>query len=355
METSKPSRGYQKTLLQVAKGLLCDSVPFWFMRQAGRYLPEYRELRKKAGGFLEMVYNPERASEVTMQPIRRYSMSGAILFSDILVIPHALGQEVRFESGEGPKLDPIRSHDDFSKLKNEDIDQTLSPIYQTLREVSSKLQSEKFDDTALIGFAGSPWTVACYMVEGGGSKQFSHVKNWAYNNPETFQKLIDRVSAATIHYLDQQILNGVEIIQLFDSWVGILDQENFDRWVIEPTKEIISAIKSKHPEISVIGFPREAGSKMIDYVQKTGISVLGVDYAQNPSWVAQNLPHEIPIQGNLDPTYLLDGGAEMERAAQNLLEQFQRRPFIFNLGHGVIKETKPESVEKLCQIIREAK
>jgi uroporphyrinogen decarboxylase len=341
-----------RSLLEVLNKRIPERVPFWFMRQAGRYLPEYRNLREEAGGFLDMVYNPERASEVTMQPIRRYGMNGAILFSDILVVPHALGQRLTFAAGEGPKLDPVRSEADLAKLHPDEIHETLAPIYETLKQVRTKLREEKFHDTTLIGFAGSPWTVACYMVEGGGSKNFAHVKNWALNDPQTFQKLIDMLCDATIAYLENQVKAGAQALQLFDSWAGILDEDNFDRFVIDPTRRIVDAMKNSCPGVPVIGFPREAGLNLSRYAERTGVDALALDYTVSPSWAAANLPPDLPLQGNLDPAYLLGGGEKMIQAAQKILDSFAGRPFIFNLGHGVIKETRPEDMETLCDFLR---
>lgn len=345
----------KKPLLKILNREESKQVPFWFMRQAGRYLPEYRELRKQAGGFLDLVYNPNQASEVTMQPIRRFGMNGAILFSDILVIPQALGQALRFETGEGPKLDSVSNAKDLNILNIENIDQVLSPIYETISLTASKIKSENFNQTSLIGFAGSPWTVACYMVEGGGSKTFEKTKKWAYQNPESFAELIDIISEATIYYLLKQIEAGVETVQLFDSWSGILDEGNFDRWVINPTAKIVTALKEKYPEIPVIGFPRDAGAKTIKYINNTGVDAIGLDYSMPAKWAKDNLQTLIPVQGNLDPMALLAGGDILKTSAMNTLETFSDKPFIFNLGHGVIKETPVEHVEQLSQIIRDFK
>ncbi len=342
-----------KPLLQILNQEKSNQIPFWFMRQAGRYLPEYRALRAEAGGFLNMVYNPERSSEVTLQPIRRFGMSGAILFSDILVIPQALGQDLRFETGEGPKLKALLNGEDVKKLNVDSIDETLHPIYETVKQVRQKLLDENFDDTTLIGFAGSPWTVACYMIEGGASKNFEAIKRWAYYNPDDFSKIINILSGATLHYLSKQVEAGVQVVQLFDSWAGILDEDNFDKWVIEPTRAIVDAFKKRHPDIPVIGFPRNSGALTLKYIEKTGIQAVGLDYTVSTDWAADNIPKNTVVQGNLDPMQLLVGGASMEKAALKILDTFADRSLIFNLGHGVIKETPPENVEKLSQIIRE--
>lgn len=342
-----------KRLLENLNGRATEQVPFWFMRQAGRYLPEYRELRKEIGGFLNLVYNPELASEVTMQPIRRFGMDAAILFSDILVIPQALGQNLRFETGEGPRLDALQSEEAIHNLNLNILDETLAPIYQTVSETRSKLTKEGFDHTALIGFAGSPWTLACYMIEGGGSKTFEKTKCWAYGKPEIFQKLIDILVQANIHYLSKQIDAGVEAIQLFDSWASVLNAPNFQRWVIEPTIEIVNGLKKLHPNTPIIGFPRDAGDKSIQYANDTGVNAIGLDFSTSSSWAKDNLQSILPVQGNLDPVTLLQGGEVMEREANNILETFAGSPFIFNLGHGVIKETPPKHVEKLSRIIQD--
>lgn len=344
-----------KSLIENLNGKVTKNVPFWFMRQAGRYLPEYRELRAKAGGFLDLVYNPDNASEVTMQPIRRFGMNGSILFSDILVIPHALGQDLKFETGEGPKLNAIRDVDGLKILNQENIQDTLNPIYETIRQVREKLKTEGFNDTALIGFAGSPWTVATYMVEGGGSKTFTEVKKWAYGAPDEFGQLIDIITEATISYLDAQVEAGVEALQLFDSWAGVLDVEQFNRWVIEPTAQIVTALREKHPTIPIIGFPREAGHLSLNYVQNTGIQAVGLDFTEAPYWARKNLQSVMPVQGNLDPVYLLNGGQAMRDAATEILETFASKPFVFNLGHGVIKETPPENVAELSKLIKDFK
>ncbi len=344
-----------KTLLKTLNQEKVHRPPFWFMRQAGRYLPEYRDLRQKAGGFLDLVYNPDQASEVTIQPIRRFGMDGAILFSDILVIPQALGQSLKFETGEGPKLEALLGAQDIKKLNIERIDETLNPIYETVSLTRQKLSKEGFDETALIGFAGSPWTVACYMVEGGGSKTFEATKSWAYRDPESFGELINILCGATLHYLSKQIEAGAEAIQLFDSWSGILDEKNFQRWVINPTREIVNALKKRYPEIPIIGFPREAGAKAISYAKETGINAISLDYSIGTEWARDNLQSIMPVQGNLDPVTLLVGGKELEHSANHILETFSDKPFIFNLGHGVIKETPIENLEKLSQIIKNFK
>lgn len=302
-----------------------------------------------------MVYNPKNACEITLQPIRRFKMDAAILFSDILVIPQALGQKLEFVAGEGPKLEPLTPETNLDFLNAESIDNVLSPVYETVSLVRENLKTEGFDHTALIGFAGSPWTVATYMVEGGGSKTYEKVKSWAIGQPESFQNLIDILVSSTTYYLLKQIEAGAEVIQLFDSWSGVLDEDNFGRWVIEPTKQIVANLKEKYPDIPVIGFPRGAGTMAIDYAHYTGIQAIGLDFTVPQGWARDNLQNLMPVQGNLDPVALMSGGAAMEEAAHKILQSFGNKPFIFNLGHGVIKETRPEHVEQLASIIRNYK
>lgn len=345
----KNSLDAEKRFLSVLRGKKTDRIPFWLMRQAGRYLPEYRALRQEAGGFLDMVYNPGFAVEVTMQPLRRYGMDAAILFSDILVIPHALGQHLEFVAGEGPKLDPVRDVTALTKLSFDD--DLLAPVYEAVAGIRSQLVKENFDDTALIGFAGAPWTVATYMVEGGGSKTFEHVKKWAYADPEGFAKLIDLVTESTIHYLLRQIESGAEAIQIFDSWAGALDEDQYARWVIAPTQKIVGALHEKFPDVPVIGFPKGSGILYSAYAEKTGVDALGLD-PQLPLSFAKDLQKTLPVQGNLDPVCLLAGGDALKASAQKILDQLSGGSFVFNLGHGVIKETPPEHVMQLADIIR---
>ena len=344
---SKP----EKPIIRAWKGENTRTV-WWLMRQAGRYLPEYRALRAEAGGFLDLVYNPARASEVTLQPIRRFGMDGAILFSDILVIPQALGQPLRFETGEGPVLEPLICADDIKRLDTENIDRTLSPVYETVAQVKEKLGAEGFSETALIGFAGAPWTIACYMTEGRGSRDFHAAKSWAARDPQSLSDLINVIAGATLHYLSKQIEAGAEAVQLFDSWAGVLDASMFERWSIEPTRAIVSALKKRHPHIPVIGFPRGAGEKSKIYFELTGVDAIGVDYAIDAAWAKGNLQTQGCVQGNMDPVYLLNGGDDLDRAARHVLSTFAGGPFVFNLGHGVVKDTNPDDVARLGNLIR---
>ncbi len=344
-----------KNFLRALQGKQTDSIPFWFMRQAGRYLPEYRELRAKAGGFLNMAYNPDLASEVTLQPIRRFKMDAAIIFSDILVIPHALGQHLEFVAGEGPKLDAMRESKDFSKLNYDRFDQTLAPVYEALKQTKAGLTVEGFDHTALIGFCGAPWTVACYMVEGGGSKDFFSVKKLAYQDPKGFQSLIDILVESSAAYLINQINAGAEAVQIFDSWAGTLDAQSFERWVIDPTKRIVDKIRETHKDTPIIGFPRCAGFNYLTYVQKTGITAMGLDPSVDTGWAADVLQPVAPVQGNLDPACLLAGGDVLVSNVRKIMDDLSDKPFVFNLGHGVDKHTPVEHVELLSNTIRNYK
>ncbi len=336
----------EKILIDVLKGKKVDRVPFWFMRQAGRYLPEYRDLRAKKGGFLDMAMDPVSACEITMQPIRRFGMDGAIIFSDILVVPMALGQDLRFEAGEGPKLGELNID---ALAFDEDV---LQPVYDALRETRSALAREGFKDTSLIGFAGAPWTVATYMVEGGGSKDFAKVKAMAYGQPEIFARLIDKLVEATSAYLIAQVDAGAEVLQIFDSWAGALDPHGFQHQVIEPTKRIVNAVKAEHPDVPIIGFPRGGSVHCRAYALQTGVDAIALDSIMCPFWARDNLQNLMPVQGCLDPIRLLAGGIGLEKAARKILRDFSGGPHVFNLGHGIHKETPVEHVEQLVRILR---
>jgi uroporphyrinogen decarboxylase len=342
----------RKPILDVLQRKRPERVPFWLMRQAGRYLPEYLELRAKAGSFLGLVYNPEMAAEVTVQPLRRFGMDAAILFSDILVVPHALGQSLAFETGEGPKLEPIRSERDFLRLNSDKTSSVFSSVYETVSKTSGMLKAEGFLKTALIGFCGSPWTVICYMVEGRGSKDFQMAKDWALRDPASFQKLVDIVTESSCAYLAGQVKAGAEVIQLFESWAGLLDGDEFRRWIIEPNKKIRAFLKNNFPDLPVIGFPRGAGPLAREYVLETGIDCVGLDPSMDPAWVVKELAPIAAIQGNLAPEKLLEGGAALEHDMTRIQKAFAGRDWIFNLGHGVIKETPVEHVKALETIIR---
>jgi len=338
----------QKTLLRALKRETVAPPPVWLMRQAGRYLPEYREVRSKVGGFLELCYTPERAVEVTLQPIRRYGFDAAILFSDILVIPDALGQAVRFEEGEGPKLSPIRDASGLAQLDASAIHDRLAPVYETVMRLSRELP----EDVTLIGFSGAPWTVATYMVEGGSSRDFAATIGWSLRDPDGFGRLIDTITEATGDYLCRQIESGAETVQIFDSWAGVLADDAFQRWIIEPTTRLVSKVKQRFPDVPVIGFPRGAGVLYEHYIEETGVDAVSLDTTVPLAWAAERLQPKVTVQGNLDPLVLLTGGAALDRRAKEILSTLGGGPFIFNLGHGIIKETPPEHVTRLMNVIR---
>lgn len=335
-----------KKLLNVLRGNQEDVPPVWLMRQAGRYLPEYRELRAQKGGFLELAYDSDCAAEITLQPIRRFGFDGAILFSDILVIPHAMGQDLWFETGEGPRLAPPLAGHDFEKLVP--APERLNPVFETVRKVAAELSPE----TTFLGFAGSPWTVATYMVAGQGSKDQAEARRMAYGQPERFGALIDRIIAATVDYLSAQIEAGIDAVQLFDSWAGSLSPAQFEDWVIAPNAKIVAALKARHSDTPIIGFPKGAGGKLPAYARQTGVDAVGVDETVDPVWANETLPKGMPVQGNLDPLALIAGGAALESAVQRILAAFADRPHIFNLGHGILPDTPIEHVEKLLTLVR---
>lgn len=345
---SVPVAKETKPLLQALGGKAVASPPFWLMRQAGRYLPEYRALRATAPDFLKLCLTPELASEITLQPVRRFGMDGAILFSDILVIPHALGQEVAFREGEGPVLEVIRSPADVSRLRAEGVVECLGPVFETVRSVRGSLPA----GTALIGFAGAPWTVAAYMVEGGGSKEFAAVKGWAYGDPVGFQELIDLLVEATSAYLIAQVDAGAEALQIFDTWAGLLPEPELQRWVVAPTAEIVRRLRERHPAVPLIGFPRGIGACYPAYARATGVDAVGLDTAVPLGWAAQTVQTQCTVQGNLDPHVLVVGGAALRREALRILDALGHGPFIFNLGHGVLQQTPPDHVSELAEIIR---
>ncbi len=335
-------------------GLLLDTLrgenvrprPAWLMRQAGRYLPEYRALRAEKGGFLALVYDSEAAAEITIQPLRRYGMDGAILFSDILIVPYAMGQDLEFLQGEGPHLSPRLADAALASLHA--VPERLSPIYDTVKLVKAQLPPGK----TLLGFAGSPWTVATYMVAGEGSRDQHVTRELAYRDRAAFQAIIDAIVAVTIEYLAGQIVAGAEAVQLFDSWAGSLAPAEFERWVIAPNAAIVAALKARFPQVPVIGFPKGAGEKLPAYARETGVHALGLDETIDPVWADKVLPTGLPVQGNLDPLLLLAGGEEMEQQALRILAAFADRPHIFNLGHGIGQTTPLEHVGQLLNMVR---
>jgi len=338
-----------KPLVRAARGEALERPPFWFMRQAGRYLPEYREVRVDAGSFLDLCYNPRLAAEVTLQPVRRFGTDGAILFSDILVIPHALGQHLEFREGEGPWLDPITTEAELARLSSDRIHDRLSPVYETVERVRSALP----DDVALIGFAGAPWTVATYMVAGRGTPDQAPARDWAYRDPAGFQRLIEMLVDATVRYLDRQVRAGADIVQLFDSWAGGLPESAFERWVIAPTRAIVERLRKLWPDLPIIGFPRAAGAFYEPYVRATGVDVVGLDTGVPLQWAARTLQPMAAVQGNLDPRLPIVGGAAMLDEARRIMEAFSSGGHIFNLGHGFVPQTPPENVAQLADFIRE--
>ena len=319
------------------------------MRQAGRYLPEYREIRKNVTSFLDLCFTPELAIEVTLQPIRRFAMDAAILFSDILVVPHALGQKVDFVEGRGPVLEPVRNLGDLRKLSPSAVHERLAPVYETVRGVTAELP----DGVGLIGFAGAPWTVATYMVEGGTSRNFANVKRWAYGAPDEFAMLVDLLVESTAAYLIEQVRNGARVIQIFDTWAGALHEDALARWCLEPTLELARRIKAIDPDVRVIAFPRGAATLYARYARAPEIDGLSIDNAVERAWAKAELQPHCAVQGNLDPISLLAGGDELRDQTEAILGSFAGGPFVFNLGHGILPETPPDNVGRLVDIVRD--
>jgi uroporphyrinogen decarboxylase len=333
-------------LLRTLQGENSPERPIWLMRQAGRYLPEYRALRAEKGGFLQLVYDSEAAAEITLQPIRRFGFDGAILFSDILIVPYAMGQDLEFLVGEGPRMSPRLLDAALESLQA--VPERLKPIYDTVTRVKAGLGAGR----TLLGFAGSPWTVATYMVAGEGSRDQHDTRAMAYRDPAAFQAIIDAIVAVTTEYLIGQIAAGAEAVQLFDSWAGSLAPAEFERWVIAPNAAIIAAVKQRFPDVPVIGFPKGAGEKLPAYARETRADAVGLDETIDPLWAAKALPEGLPVQGNLDPLLLLAGGAELERQATRVLDAFADRPHVFNLGHGIGQFTPIDHVEQLLGLVR---
>lgn len=333
-------------LLDTLKGAKPNITPVWLMRQAGRYLPEYRELRAEKGGFLELVYDSQAAAEITVQPIRRFGFDGAILFSDILIVPHAMGQGLAFMAGEGPKLSPTLLEaelNDFTEAKDR-----FDPVYETVRLTRSMID----ESVTMLGFAGSPWTVATYMIAGEGSKDQGAARLLAYRDPARMQAIVDAIIAVSVEYLRGQIDAGAEAIQLFDSWAGSLAPDEFERWVVAPNAAITAQIKQSYPDIPVIGFPKGAGSKLAAYARETGVDAIGMDETLDPAWVDAQLPAGMPVQGNLDPLLVEAGGPMLPKRVRTILDAFEDRPHIFNLGHGIGQFTPIEHVHELLEAVR---
>ncbi len=336
-------------LVRALKGEVLDPPPVWLMRQAGRYLPEYRAVRAQAGGFLDLCYDPPLATEVTLQPIRRYGFDAAILFSDILVIPHALGRHLRFVENEGPKLEPLEGAADVARLDPEPMHARLAPVYEAVERIRGELDP----DVALIGFAGAPWTLGCYMVEGQGSKDFAGTRLWAARDPELFGRLIRTLETSIVAYLERQIEAGADVVMLFDSWAGVLPADGFVRWCQEPLARITRALGARHPNVPVIVFPRGAGLNYADAARAIGSAGLALDTTVPVDWAAQTLPERPTLQGNLDPVALVAGGVALDAAVDRIRSAFRDRPHIFNLGHGVLQQTDPDNVARLVRRLRE--
>ena len=338
-----------KKILKALAGEVQETPPIWMMRQAGRYLPEYRATRAQAGDFLSLCYNPELAAEVTLQPIRRYGFDAAILFADILLVPQALGADLWFVTGEGPRLSTIGRQADFDALKPAGaIHDTLSPIYETVRILSRELP----DDTALIGFAGAPWTVATYMIAGQGTPDQRPAHALREENPALFEALIERLTEATIDYLSAQIDAGAEVVKIFDSWAGSLKGDAFTRFSLEPCKRITEALKDRHPGIPVIGFPREAGEAYVGFARATGVDCVALDSAVDPDWAALHVQVDGCVQGNLDPRHMITGGQALIDETRGILRAFSGGPHIFNLGHGITPDADPANVQVMIDTIR---
>ena len=341
-----PSGTTLKPLLAVLRGERLDPPPMWMMRQAGRYLPEYRELRTEKGSFLDLVYDSEAAAEVTLQPLKRFDLDAAILFSDILIVPFAIGQNLTFVAGEGPRLSPRlgdASIDDLTPFSGR-----LDPIYETVAKVKARLP----DGVTLIGFAGAPWTVATYMVAGQGSREQAETRRLAYADPARFAAIIERIEEVTFDYLSRQVEAGAEALQLFDSWAGSLAPAEFEQWVIGPTARLVVRLRERHPDVPIIGFPKGAGGKLPAYARETGVTAVGLDETVDPVWAASALPDGMPVQGNLDPLALVAAGEPLNDAVRRILDALAERPHIFNLGHGIQQDTPIAHVEKLIELVK---
>lgn len=338
-----------KTLLRALSGETLPTPPVWLMRQAGRYLPEYRATRAQAGDFLSLCYTPDLAAEVTLQPIRRYGFDAAILFADILLIPDALGADLWFVTGEGPRLSTITGPDGLKPLKGkDDIHDHLAPVYETVKILSQELPKE----TTLIGFAGAPWTVATYMIAGRGTPDQAPAHKLRQEDPATFDALINLLTDATIEYLSKQVEAGAEVVKIFDSWAGSLKGEAFDRYALEPAKKITQEMKQRFPGLPVIAFPREAGDKYIGFAKAVGADCLALDTSVDATWAAQHLQKDGCVQGNLDPKLMITGGDALRQEARRIVDALKNGPHIFNLGHGITPEADPENVHVLLEEIR---
>jgi uroporphyrinogen decarboxylase len=347
METTQGMK-VERALLRVLQGEHRASPPVWLMRQAGRYLPEYREARAKAGTFLELCYNPDLATEVTLQPIRRYGFDAAIIFSDILLVPQALGRKLWFEEGEGPRLEPLVGPADIAALAGDNVPGALEPVYQAIRQTRSALP----DETALIGFCGAPFTLACYMIEGGGSRDFLKVKQWAYGHPDSFRRLTEALVQACIEHLDGQVGAGCDAVQIFDSWAGLLPEEQLFHWSVHPIQAIARGLKARHPDVPVIAFPRGVGPAALMYRRMPELAALSIDTGIGAHWAAQELQPHLAVQGNLDPAMLVTAGAALVHETKRILGKLAGGRHIFNLGHGILPQTPPDNVARLVETVR---
>ncbi|MFN3658673.1 MAG: uroporphyrinogen decarboxylase [Pseudolabrys sp.] len=337
-----------KAVLRVLSGERESVPPVWMMRQAGRYLPEYRAVREKAGGFLDLCFNPELAAEVTLQPVRRFGFDAAILFSDILVIPLALGRKVEFLAGEGPKLEPMTDAAALGSLHETIDERVVAPVYETVRRVKADLGVK----TTLIGFCGAPWTVATYMVAGEGTSDQAPARLFAYRDPDAFARLIDALVQASIVYLVGQLKAGAECVQIFDTWAGVLGPEQFERWCIAPTQKIVEGVRKQVPAAKIIGFPRGIGAMALPYVEMTGVNGIGIDWTFEREIARDTLQPRAAVQGNVDPLALLAGGAALDREVDDVLEKLAGGPLIFNLGHGILPPTPIAHVERMLKRVR---
>ena len=337
-----------KPLLRALRGTVTLPPPIWLMRQAGRYLPEYRAVRARAGSFLELCYSPELASEVTLQPVRRFGLDAAIIFSDILVVPHALGQPVTFVEGEGPRLESVTDAAGLARLAKTADRSCLAPVYEAI----ARARAAAPPGVALIGFAGGAWTLACYMVEGGSSRDFAHVKGWAYGDPASFARLIDLLSEVIAEHLIAQIAAGAEAVQIFDSWAGVLAEQEFEPWCLAPTAAIVRRVRTAHPEVPVIGFPRGCGHRLVEYAVATGVDAVSADATVPAHVLRDEVQARCAVQGNLDPVLLLTGGEAMAGEVRRLVAALGAGPYVFNLGHGVLPATPPDNVARLVAAVR---
>jgi len=348
METVIPLQPENPKILRALSGEACHPPPIWLMRQAGRYLPEYREVRSGAGSFLDLCYNPELASRVTLQPIERFGFDAAILFSDILVVPDALGQKVSFVQNEGPVLEPVENREALKALSREGFLDHLAPIFETVKLVRAALDPS----IALIGFCGAPWTVATYMVGGRGSPYQAAARSFAYADPQGFQELIDLLVDVSVDYLLAQVSAGAQALQIFDSWAGNLPEGEFGRWCVSPAKQIVSGVRAKAPDVPIIGFPRGVGPLYLRYAKETGIDAISCDTSLPLGFIKGELQPNLAVQGNLDPLLLVSGGVALDRRIDEILEVLGDGPFIFNLGHGIVPQTPPEHVARLIERVR---